>query len=111
MASTKTNWTKTELQVYILLLCANADKDETEEELDMIRSKVSTDIFDKIYEEFKNDSNKVRLKKVDRNVHQHSYSNMELIAFRREVFEIFFADNEFKLMERRLDRILDNILY
>jgi len=23
------NWTKTELQVYILLMCANADKEET----------------------------------------------------------------------------------
>lgn len=105
------SWTKTELQVYILLLCANADNDETEAELDMIRSKVSAETFDKIYKEFSNDSEEKRLKKIDRNVHEHTYSNMELIAFRREVYEIFFSDCSFTMMEKRLDWTLDNILY
>ena len=106
-----TNWTKTELQIYILLLCANADKEETEDEVNLIQSKVSKETFDNIYKEFHEDSGKRKLKKVDRNIHFHNYSNKELIAFRKEINEIFFSDGDFKLMEQRLDMTLDNILY
>ena len=105
------NWTKTELQIYILLLCANADKEETEEELEMILAKVSKKIFGKIYIEFHNDSQKKRLKKVDKNVHQHAYTTMELIEFRKDVYEVFFSDDNFTMLEKRLDWTLDNILY
>jgi hypothetical protein len=104
-------WTKTEFQIYILLLCANSDKEETKEELDLIQSKVPTDTFDKIYKEFQKDSEKKRIKKVDRNIHLHNYSARELMAFRKEIFEIYFLDGEFKMMEKRIDMILDNILY
>jgi len=111
MTTKPTEWTKEELQIYILLLCANADKEETEEELEMILSKVSKKTFGKVYVEFHNDSEEIRLKKVDKNVHQHSYTNMELIAFRRDVYEVFFSDGNFTMMEKRLDLTLDNILY
>ncbi|RDK87019.1 hypothetical protein [Marinirhabdus gelatinilytica] len=111
MATKNNNWTKTELQTYILLLCANADNDETEEELKMIRSKVAKDTFEKMYEKFSKDTEEERLKKIDTNIHAHTYSNMELIDFRREVYEIFFSDCDFKMMEKRLDWTLDNILY
>jgi len=111
MTSKSPDWTKTELQVYILLLCANADKVETDVELAMIQSKVSKETFAKIYTEFHGDTEKIQLKKIDRNVHQHAYSTMELSAFRKEVQAIFFSDGEFKMMEQRLDMTLDNILY
>lgn len=106
-----TNWTKTELQIYILLLCANADKEETEEELKMIQSKVTVDSFDKIYKEFQGDSDKKRLKKIERTIHLHDYNNKELVDFRKEVHQIFFSDDSFKMMEQRLDWTLDNIIY
>ena len=111
MKSNTKKWTKEELQIYILLLCANADKEETQEELEMIKSKVPEETFNKIYKEFSSHSNKKRLKKVDRNIHEHTYSALELVAFRKEVFEIFISDNKFKMMEKRLDWTLNNILY
>jgi hypothetical protein len=111
METKHTNWTKTELQVYILLLCANADGKETKEELNMIKAKVPKETFEKIYAEFQEDSEEQRLRKIDRNVQNHKYTNMQLIDFRREVYEIFFSDCEFKMMEKRLDWTLDNILY
>ena len=111
MTSKSKNWTKTELQIYILLLCANADREETEEELELIKSKVPIETFDKIYKEFSSHSDKKRLKKVDRNIHEHTYSDKELSAFRKEIFEMFMVDNKFKMMEKRLDLTLDNILY
>jgi len=104
-------WTKKELQIYILLLCANADSNETEEEIAMIRPKVDEATFEKIYKEFSNDSEKDALDKIDENIQHQEYTNQELGDLRREMYEIFFADCKFKQMERNLDRILDNIIY
>jgi hypothetical protein len=110
--STKTNkWTKEEFHTYILLICANADSDETEEEIDLIKRKVSTETFERIHEEFTADSEDERIEKVDDNIHLHDYTNIEMAQLRREMYEIFFADCDFKMMERNLDRIFDNILY
>ncbi len=111
MTSKTDKWTKEEFHIYILLICANADSHETEEEIDIIKRKVSQDTFQKIYEEFKADSEDDRLEKVDDNIHLHHYTTIELAQLRREMYEIFFADCNFNMMERNLDRIFDNILY
>lgn len=110
--TTKTNkWTKEEFQTYILLLCANADSEQSEEETHLIRSKVSAETYDKIYKEFMLDIEDERIEKVDDNIHLHDYTNIEMAQLRREMYEIFFSDCNFKMMERNLDRIFDNILY
>lgn len=104
-------WNKKELQAYILLTCANADSNLSKEELEMIKSKVDKDIFEKIYVEFSKDSEQKSLDKIDDNIHHLDYDNKELAELRREMYDVFFADCNFKQMERNLDRILDNILY
>jgi phosphopantothenoylcysteine synthetase/decarboxylase len=111
MNSKSNYWTKEELQTYILLLCANADSIETEEEINLIKSKTDADIFDKIYQEFSNDDDETRFDKIDENIQKHEYSNIELATFRREMHEIFFSDDKYHMMEKNLDRIMDNILY
>jgi len=111
MKSKTPKWTKSELHIYILLLCANADLEETEVEIDFIRSKSDPKSFERIYKEFKEDSGKRTLKKIQRNIEMHSYSNMELMEFRKEIYQIFFSDGKFHRLEKNLDRILDNILY
>ncbi|EMQ94554.1 hypothetical protein [Xanthomarina gelatinilytica] len=105
------NWTKAELQTYILLLCANADSEETEEEIHVIKSKTDSNIFEKIYQEFKKDNENERFEKIDENIHHLEYSNQELTQFRKEMHEVFFTDKKLMLMEKNLDRIMDNILY
>ena len=104
-------WSKEQLHTYILLLCANADSDETQKELDMIKSKVDTSTFEKIYQEFKKDNEEQRLEKIDDAIQLLEYSPRELSDLKREMYEIFFSDCDFNLMERNLDRILDNMLY
>ncbi|GER59317.1 hypothetical protein [Patiriisocius marinus] len=105
------DWTKEELQLYILLMCANADKNETKEELEMISSKVSKETFDKMLELFRSDTEIKRFKKIDRNIQQQNYSALELSAFKKEIYEVFLSDNNFSMLEKRLDWTLDNILY
>ncbi len=103
--------TKKELQIYILLLCANADSVETEEELNMIKSKVDAKTFERIYKDFGNATEDERLERIDDNIQLHDFENIELAELRREMYEIFFADCDFKMMERNLNRIMDNIIY
>lgn len=111
MKDKKPNWTKTELQVYIMLLCANADKKETEEELEMIQNSTSKITFLKMHKKFHTHSKKKQLNKIETCIDNHNYSQMELAAFRREMYKIFFSDCEFSMLEERLDKTLDNILY
>ncbi len=105
------NWTKKELEIYILLLCSNADSKVTEEELSIIKSKVDTASFDKIFEEFSGDTEDEALEKIDDSVQQHHYSPQEIIAIKINMKAVFLADNNFGMKEEYLDRILDNMLY
>jgi hypothetical protein len=111
MESKKNDWTKEELQIYILMLCANADSNETKDELKLIKSKTDKKTFRKIYGEFSKDSEEESLKKIDGAIHNHEYSQMELSKFHEDIRSIFFSDNKFSNMERNLNRILNNILY
>ncbi|MGA9326081.1 MAG: hypothetical protein WBV11_16265 [Salegentibacter sp.] len=111
MKSEQQNWTKTELQIYILMLCANADSNVTEEELNLIKSKTDRETFEKMSREFSGDTEEESLEKIQDNLVMHEYSHKELVNLRKEMFEIFFSDKKFSMMENTLDKILDNILY
>lgn len=105
-------WSKEELKIYILLLAANADKDEKEEEIELIKSKTNPDTFMKIYKVFsKHKKKKKRMKKIQASVERKEYSYKELQELRKEVYEVFFADNKLQRIEQNLDRILDHIIY
>lgn len=111
MENDKKHWTRTELKIYILLLCSNADRNEGQEEISLIKSKVDKDTFEKIYREFSNDTKEQRLGKIRENVAGQNYSHMELYELRREIQEVFLADKKFELMEQKLEMVLENILY
>ena len=104
-------WSKEELQIYILLVCASADSNESIEEIHLIKSKTNTVTFNKIYTEFSKDNEDESLDKIENNIHKHEYSHLELSEFQKEIHTIFFADDNFNQMEKNLDRILNNILY
>jgi len=111
MKDEQKQWTKAELQVYILMLCANADSNVTQEELELIKSKTNKNTFNKISQEFSEDSEEESLEKIQDNLVLHEYSHKELMALRKEMFEVFFSDKKFNQMENTLDKILNNILY
>ena len=111
MKTDKAVWTKAELQIYILLLCANADSKETPEELRLIRSNVDEKSFEKIYNEFSADNEDKSLEKICDSIALHEYSHRELVNLKKEMQKIFFSDKKYLIMERNLDKILDNIIY
>ncbi|MCM8568862.1 hypothetical protein NE848_05695 [Gramella jeungdoensis] len=111
MNAEKEPWTKIELQIYILLLCANADSVETPKELRVISTHVDEKSFDKIYNEFSKDSEKERLEKIQDAIAVNNFSRKELMDLKRKMHKIFFSDRHFSSMEGHIDKILDNIIY
>lgn len=111
MKNDKISWAKHELEIYVLLLCANADATQSEEEINLIRSTVNQECFDRIYEEFSGDSEEESLEKIEACVACHEYSHKELSEIRQRMKKVFFADQKYGLMERNLERILKRIIY
>lgn len=111
MKSQAKNWTKEEFKIYILLLCAKADKIESSEEIELIKSKTRPETFEKIYNEFSNDKKSNSFKKIEAAIVNLHYGSMELIELREEILQVYMADNAFSGKEKYLDKILDNIIY
>ncbi len=105
------SWNKAELEIYIMLLCANADAVETDNELKLIRSRSDAKTFQNIYREFSEDSEEEGLNKIDDCIRHHDFDEMELADFRRDIYELFMTDGVMDRQETNIDRILDNILY
>ena len=111
MKTDETKWNKEELKTYILILCAKADKVESEEEIQLIKAKSSNEIFDKMYREFQNDNEDESLEKIQDVLEQHEYSELEICELKNEIQKIFAADRKIPMSESNLGRILENILY
>jgi len=111
MKTQPNQWTKSELKTYILIFCANIDADETKEEVGFIKSLTEPADFNKMYKEFLSNSEQVSLDKIDENIQNHEFTDMELMEFRTEIRQIFNSDDKIHRKEGTLDRILDNILY
>ncbi len=111
MENEMANWSKADLKIYILMLCAKIDDHESEEELTLIKSKTDTETFDRVYNEFCCDEEDGCFEKIEDAINQHEYSPKELQDLKQEILDIFHSDKEFSTKERYLERIFDNILY
>ncbi|MEZ4793045.1 MAG: hypothetical protein R2783_06185 [Gelidibacter sp.] len=111
MKTTKSRWTKKELKVYILLLCAKIDNEELDKEIELIKTKTDTATFNTLYNEFSNDDEDTCFEKIEDAIGHHEYSPSELNELKREIHEVFASDKKILLKERNLERVFDNILY
>ncbi|MDT8416010.1 MAG: hypothetical protein RQ735_11635 [Flavobacteriaceae bacterium] len=111
MESEISNWSKEELKIYILLLCAKADSDESPDEINLIKSKTTTGIFDKMYKEIRADDETTSLEKIEAAIALHHYDITEVFELRKEMRAVFSTDKHFDRKERFLDEILDHIIY
>ncbi len=111
MKTGETQWSKEELKIYILILCAKADKVEAEEEIALIKNNTSNEIFDKMYQEFQNDDEDESLEKIQDVLEMHHYSELEICELKNEIQKVFAADRKIQMAESNLGRILENIIY
>lgn len=111
MKNQNNNWTKTDLEIYILLLCANADAIETKEEIDLIKSNFDAETFERIYNEFSKHTEEESFHKIEENIRYHEYSHKELSEIRSEMKKVFYSDKRYNQMERNMERVLHRIIY
>ena len=94
-----------------MLLCANADSNITEEELNFIKSKVDVTSFNKIYNEFLKHTEEEGLNIIEDSIQEQQYEHLEIIEMKNKIRTLFFADSNFSVKEKYLEDILDNIIY
>lgn len=111
MTNKRTHWSKTELKIYILLLCAKADHHASQEEIEVIKAKCDADTFERMYKEFSVDDEETGLQKIETAIGKLEYSFHEIDQLKKEIHHVFLADNTFSMTERKLLQILDNLLY
>ena len=102
MSDISTNWSKEELSAYILLYCANANFTETEEETELIRSKIHPDDYKAIYKEFKDDNDYQSASKIKATVDRLGYSETQIDDLVNEIKTLFLADGSFDQSEKTL---------
>ena len=108
MKKTNINWTKEELKIYILIYCSNADFSESKLEIDYIKSKIQTNNFEKIHNEFEKDNDYQSIQKIQSSIKEHHYENDESLL--REIMELFLIDDRFDILEQNLYMGLKHIL-
>ncbi len=102
MKSFETNWTKEELNIYVLIYCAIADFVETKEEIDFIQSKVEASVYEKMKKEFEGDNDFESIQKIQNALKRHGYSESENEALVQEIKALFLADGQYGILERNL---------
>lgn len=111
MKNVQNLWSKTELKIYILMFCAKIDQHESEQEIELIKSKIDPETFDRLYTEFCLDDEDTCFEKIEDAIGKHPFSPMEIHEIKKEVLEVFNSDKKFEMKERYLEKVLDNILY
>ena len=105
-----TDWSKEELKAYLLLYCAHADIVESEEEKQLIISKVGEDKYEEIHKEFENDNDYQSIQKIKSTLERYDYSEDELDLLFYEIKQLFLSDGEYDTLERNIEMGLKHIL-
>ncbi|GHC51931.1 hypothetical protein [Ulvibacter litoralis] len=105
-----TQWTKKELSAYLLLYCANADYIETEEEIELIRSKVDRADYKAIHKEFENDNDYQSIQKIESTIARLNLSEAQIDALIDEMKALFTADGGYDAAENALFTGLKKLL-
>jgi hypothetical protein len=104
------DWTRDELVAYIMLFAANSDFRESNQERNVIISKVNMQTFQEIHDEFDNDNDYQGIKKIMTSLEQHNYSKDDIDVLIADIKTLFFSDKEFNIMERNMLRFLEKLL-
>ena len=104
------DWTRDELVAYILLFAANSDFKESNQERNMIISKVDMKTFQEIHDEFDSDNDYQGIKKIMTSLEQHNYSKGDIDIILADIKVLFFSDREFNIMEQNMLLFLEKLL-
>ncbi|PKP28524.1 MAG: hypothetical protein CVU02_00660 [Bacteroidetes bacterium HGW-Bacteroidetes-19] len=102
MENYKTTWSREEFQAYLLLYCASADFVITEEEREIIKSKLCVEKYQTICKEFSKDNDFESLQKIIDTTERLQISKIEKENIFNEMKVLFFIDDDYSELERNL---------
>ncbi|MDY0781400.1 hypothetical protein [Tenacibaculum sp. IB213877] len=110
MKTITTNWTKKELHAYLFIYCMNADYDETDDELEIIKSKIDDVTYKKMHTEFEKDNDYTSIQKIQSTLADLGYTKDEIENLFNEIKVLFLSDGSYDILERNLMMGLKKLL-
>lgn len=103
-----TNWTKEDLIIYTLIYCANADLNETQLEVEHIKSKIKNSDYDALHAEYKIDSDYQSFDKICIAIKELKIEDPKEII--NEILATFNSDGKYSTLEQVLFKGLNKII-
>ncbi|MCB0478154.1 MAG: hypothetical protein KDC84_08325 [Crocinitomicaceae bacterium] len=105
-----TDWTPDELKAYLLLYCTHCHIEETDEDKELIISKVDKDIYKRIHKEIDKDNDYQSLEKILNTIQRLGYTHDDIEVLIQDIKELFLQDGEFDTLEQNMLRQLKHLL-
>lgn len=110
MKSSETNWNNDEFTTYVLLFCANANFQESTEEMELIKKQISSNDYKHIHQEFEQDNDFQTIQKIQSTLTRLKYSKADKTKLTDKIKSLFLADGQYDILEVNLLRNLNHIL-
>lgn len=105
-----TDWTEDELKAYLLLYCTHCHIEETDEDKELIISKVDRETYKRIHREIDKDNDYQSLEKILNTIERLGYKEADIDRLIKDIKELFLQDGEFDLLEQNMLRQLKHLL-
>ena len=109
MGNIELTWTKDEFMAYLLIYAAQVNQIETEEEIELIKSRFDAQLLKKIYKEINADNDYQRIQKVMVYTYQNNYLSQDLDDLLKEIKELLLCDGRYDATEQALYYYLKKI--
>ncbi len=110
MSNTATTWTKKELEIYLLIFCANANYSESKDEKKFIKDRAQSDVYQKMHSEFEKDNDFQSIQKIQSSMEELNFSKAEKDQLFAEVRELILCDGTEDILEENIFRGLKHLL-
>lgn len=110
MAKQKSSWTYKEFLAYLLLYAANADFVVTEEEKEMLFSRIYTQEYEIIHKDFENENDYTRLQTIISFREKYYKDEVSREKLLKDLKDMFLADQKYNSVEKAIFMGLRKIL-
>lgn len=102
MSDVNVDWTEEQFRAYLMIFAANSNFVETEEEKELILSKVDSEIYKKMHREFEKDNDYQRLQKIIACFDRFGMTKDKMEGFRSEVKQILNTEGYHDELEENM---------
>ena len=110
MSEVNVNWNKEEFKAYLLIYAANSNFVESEEEKELILSKVNADDYKRMHREYERDNDYQRLEKILCCVDKFGFTKDDLDQLRAEVKQVINSEGYHDELEDNMFLYLKKLL-